>query len=292
MKLDPNQFMTAITNSVTRRMDSLFPGYFSNAKHDHYGDFGYPYNVDDTLLRHVYRRNSLARAAVVKTVDKVWQDMPVLREKESAHAETRLERRIRQHMQLIRGWQMLKVSNERALVSGWSATILLLEDGESLSAPVSPQVGADITFLAGMLPVWANQLQPVEWERNENSPTYGQPTMYMLTEQPLPDQMQRSTSQPSRKVRGSPRSRSGVVSRRQADRVVNTRSGLQRSYRHRKNQRFRRRRLLEEYQRRCSSKIGRRHGDFRSTAKSECYIFVGHDREDEHSVGRFCQRSG
>jgi hypothetical protein len=204
MKLDPNQFMTAITNSVTRRMDSLFPGYFSNAKHDHYGDFGYPYNVDDTLLRHVYRRNSLARAAVVKTVDKVWQDMPVLREKESAHAETRLERRIRQHMQLIRGWQMLKVSNERALVSGWSATILLLEDGESLSAPVSPQVGADITFLAGMLPVWANQLQPVEWERNENSPTYGQPTMYMLTEQPLPDQMQRSTSQPSRKVEVHP----------------------------------------------------------------------------------------
>lgn len=174
-----------LANALTRRVSSLFPGHFEGIKHNHYLDFGYPETVTFELLLHMYRRNALARAAVLKTIDKVWQDTPKFREEEAAHPETPLEVNIRQHIGSIRGWQMLKLSNARALVGGWSATILLFEDGQPLSAPVSIGQGADITFLAGMLPVWRDQLQVSAWNLDELSPDYGKPTEYTFTEQAL-----------------------------------------------------------------------------------------------------------
>lgn len=174
-----------LANALTRRVSTLFPGHFEGIKHNHYLDFGYPETVTFELLLHMYRRNALARAAVLKTIDKVWQDTPKFRESEAAHPETPLEINIRQHVNSIRGWQMLKTSNARSLVGGWSATILLFEDGQPLSAPVSIGMGADITFLAGMLPVWQDQISVSEWNTDELSTDYGKPSMYTFNEQAL-----------------------------------------------------------------------------------------------------------
>lgn len=174
--------MRLFTNVMRRSLNTMFPGQFLGAKHNHYADFGYPDVVTQDLLRHMYRRNSLAKAVVKKTVDKVWQDTPRFVESTATHAETKLEADIRQHLATIRGWQMLKDSNARSLVSGWSATILLFEDGKALSEPVDTMPGANIEFLAGMLPVWRDQLKANAWVEDENSPHYGAPTMYTFTE--------------------------------------------------------------------------------------------------------------
>lgn len=171
-----------LVNTAARHVSSLFPGYHPNAKHDHYIDYGYPTKVTFDLLKHMYLRNAVAKGAVNKTVDKVWQDTPRFAEDEVPHAETPLERDIRRHLSSTRSWQMLKASNARALVGGWSATVLLFEDGKPLDTPVSPMFGADVTMLAGMLPLWANQLSVLEVNTDEMSPDYGKPLMYSMTE--------------------------------------------------------------------------------------------------------------
>jgi len=40
----------ALANAAARRLDVMFPGYFSAAKHNHYADFGYPENLTFDML--------------------------------------------------------------------------------------------------------------------------------------------------------------------------------------------------------------------------------------------------
>ena len=202
--INQNSIVSAMTNAALRRVESLFPGYFQGAKHNHYGDFGYPEHVTFEMLHHMYLRNSLARASVAKTMDKVWQDTPIIREDEEPHDETPIEKQLRQHMQQIRGWQMLKISNSRALVGGWAATILRFEDGERFNKPVNIGLGADPTFLAGMIPAWSGQLQVTDWDDDELSPTYGEPKMYHFNEAAVTNPSLANTTKISRQVEVHP----------------------------------------------------------------------------------------
>jgi len=62
---DPNR-LAMIVNAAQRRLNSMFPGYFQGAKHNHYADFGWPTTLSFDQMRQMYERNGLARAAVMK----------------------------------------------------------------------------------------------------------------------------------------------------------------------------------------------------------------------------------
>lgn len=182
MGADHGSLSQFLMNAVTRRVSNLFPGYFEGAKHNHYADFSYPQRVTFDLLLHMYQRNALARGAVQKTADKIWQSTPALLEGEESHDETETERMVRRHIAAIRGWQMMKAANTRAMVGGWSGLILRIEDGQTFEAPVDYSKGRDITWLAGLIPAWSEQLQVTEWDDDPMSPTYGAPKMYQFNE--------------------------------------------------------------------------------------------------------------
>lgn len=175
----------ALFNAVTRTLSTMFPGYFPGAKHNHYRDFGYPENLQFNQFFDMYERNGVAAAAVDKTVAKTWQDNPTLQEKprdDGAQAkETRREKEIRERFADLRVWQHLAETDRRSLVGKYAGLILRFADSKPLEQPVD-RVGGGLMGLVQVIPAWEGQLTVSQWDTDQTSETYGQPTMFMFNE--------------------------------------------------------------------------------------------------------------
>lgn len=166
--------------NAARRLEAMFPGYFPEAKHNHYKDFGYPKDISFEMLHGMFMRNGLARAGVEKTVLKTWQDSPAIWETEKPREST-LEGDIRQRFEDLRVWQRLAEADRRALVGGYSGAILRFADSKRFQEPVDFVPGG-LLGLVEIIPAWAGQLTVAEWNTDETSENYGQPTMFQFNE--------------------------------------------------------------------------------------------------------------
>lgn len=175
------QMLTAVMNATSRRVSQMFPGYFDEAKHNHYKDFGWPNQITFAQFYAMYCRNGVATAAVKKTARKVWQDKPWLREKEGDHKETAVEADIRQRFDDLRLWQRLAEADRRSLVGAYSGVILRLADNKRFKEPVDSVPGG-LEGLVEVIPAWEGQLQVSKWDTEELSETYGQPLMFQFNE--------------------------------------------------------------------------------------------------------------
>lgn len=173
-------YLEMAVNAATRRLSSMFPGYFQDAKHNHYTDFGYPEYLDFGLLYAIYTRNGLAAAAVQKLAQKTWQDNPELYETEQPR-ESQLEAQIRQKFADLRLWQKLHDADVMAMVGGYSGVIFRYADGKRFQEPVD-RVPGGLDGVVEVIPAWRGQLQVAEWDTDEMSLTYGQPTMFQFIE--------------------------------------------------------------------------------------------------------------
>lgn len=162
----------------------MFPGYFPEAKHNHYRDFGYPEHLTFNQIYTIYQRNGIARAGIEKTISKTWQDNPALWETEKP-AETPLEADIRQRFEDLRIWQRLMETDRRSLVGGYAGAILRFADSKQFQEPVDSVPGG-LLGLVEVIPAWAGQLSVSSWDTDERSESYGQPTMYAFNEAELP----------------------------------------------------------------------------------------------------------
>lgn len=171
----------------------MFPGFFPGAKHNHYVDFGYPTEVTFELLYAAFTRNSVAKAAVNKTVCKTWETNPLLQEKArdagQPRPETRREALIRQKFDDLRLWQRLAECDRRAMVGRYAGAILRIADGQRFDQPVG-MVSNGLDGLVEIIPAWEGQLTVSQWDTVETSETYGQPTMYAFQEAAVGDSKQ------------------------------------------------------------------------------------------------------
>lgn len=173
--------ITSVLANATRRLGSMFPGYFEEAKHDHYKDFGWPVNLDFNKYHAVYLRNGLGRGAIKKTSRNVWQSYPELQIGETEHSESDVERAIKARFEELRVWQKLATAYRRSLVGKYSAVIFRFADGQKFREPVGTVPGG-LLGLVEVIPVWEAQLSVSKWDDVEESETYGQPLMYSFNE--------------------------------------------------------------------------------------------------------------
>lgn len=181
--------VVSLLNYAERRLSSMFPGFFGTPKHDHASDFGFPVDVSFADLHKAYLRNGIARAAVIKTVGKTWQDNPFLLEYErdgsedsdEGEEETILEKEIRLRFDALRVWQKLADADARMIVGGWSGVILRLADGMKFDQSVT-RVSGGLDGIVELIPAWPGQLSVSTWDENELSPTYGTPLMFQFNE--------------------------------------------------------------------------------------------------------------
>lgn len=185
-------------NRAQRSLSKMFPAYFTEAKHNHYADFGFPTTLTFDQLYGMYLRNGLARAAVNKTVTKTWETNPWLLDHErdtgEAPKESRIEKRIREHFADIRMWARLADADRMAMVGGYSGAILRFRDNQRFSSPVDGSMRLE--DLVGIIPAWAGQLKVQEWDTNELSETYGEPKMFEFVETPV----EKKNNAPQRRV--------------------------------------------------------------------------------------------
>ncbi len=167
--------------NAARRVEAMFPGYFAEAKHNHYKDYGYPTTLAFEQFRSMYERNSVATAAVNKTTKKIWESRPELLEEEEAHDETTLEAEIRKHFERIRVWQLLAVAERRSFIAGYSGVVLRIADDKPFNQPLE-NVSSGLEALVEVIPASAGQLKVSEWHDDEADPDYGKPKMFAFDE--------------------------------------------------------------------------------------------------------------
>lgn len=168
--------------NLMRNPATLFPGYFPDAKHNHYADFGFPVHLNFGNFYDMYRRNGTARAAVKKTARKTWETHPALRDQpEDGDEESSVEADVRQRFEELRVWQRLAEADRRGLVGSYSGVILRVADNKKMSEPVD-SVSGGLEGLVEILPAWESQLKVTRWGDDETSEDYGQPLMFSFTE--------------------------------------------------------------------------------------------------------------
>ncbi|MFC3169232.1 anti-CBASS protein Acb1 family protein [Paracoccus fontiphilus] len=170
----------AMIVNAARRLDALLPGYFPETKHQHAKDFGWPDDVRFEDALRMYRRHSIARAGVNKTVLKTWQDFPALWETEKA-GNTKAETEIAKHFRRIGLWRALAEADRRAIVGGYAGVILRFADGKAFDQPVGVVPGG-LEGLVEAVPVWCNQLAVADWIDDASSDAYGQPKSFTFNE--------------------------------------------------------------------------------------------------------------
>lgn len=176
-----------VMNAFQRHIGAMFPGFFPGQKHNHYIDFGFPGEVSFELAYAMYTRNSLAKAAIDKTVRKTWQDPPWLLEKPrdgsegSVKKETRLEKATRQHFTKIRFWPKVMEADRRSMVGRYAGLILRVADGQGTDQPLGT-VSGGLDALIDVIPAWEVQLKVSKWDNDPQSETYGEPLMFEYDE--------------------------------------------------------------------------------------------------------------
>lgn len=187
--------LTLMANAASRSLATMFPGFFQGAKHNPYKDFGFPEILDFPQLYWAYKRTSLGKAAVNKTILKCWQDTPFLQEYQRdgagpqgkrKQAETRREKDIRERFADLRVWQQLAEADRRSMVGGYAGVILRLADSKRFMEPVDTVPGG-LLGLVEVIPAWEGQLEVSQWDTDETSETYGKPTMFQFNEAAVGD---------------------------------------------------------------------------------------------------------
>lgn len=177
--------LLANATTAVRSLATMFPGFFTAAKHNHYVDFGYPDQVTFQQTFAAYTRIGLAKAAVDKTVGKTWQDAPWLqalaRDDGDDTPETKAEKEIRERFAELRLWQNLAEADRRSLVGRYAGVILRLADGKAFDQPVT-RVPGGLMGIVEVVPAWEGQLEVGQWVTDETSPDYGKPKMFRFNE--------------------------------------------------------------------------------------------------------------
>lgn len=146
-----------------------------SAKHDHYKDFGYPENVTFEHLYKMYRRNDLAKAAVRKTTEKTFQNLPQVMSGDDEISD------LADAFERLGFWDKLADIDEFAQVGGYAGFVIRIADDKKFNEPVESAVSLD--DIVELIPAWSVQLKVSEWHTNETDPdTYGKPKTFTFEE--------------------------------------------------------------------------------------------------------------
>lgn len=175
-------YQTAIANAFNRTLAGML-GVRFNPKHNHYKDFGWPEHLTFNEFYRMYRRNSIAQAAIEKTIAKTWETFPALWESEKP-ADSKAEKDVAEHFNERGIWRALMTADKRSMIGAYGAAILVIADGKQMSEPVE-RGSLGIDALVEVIPVWEVQLTAGPLITDPKSADYGKPTNYSFTEAAL-----------------------------------------------------------------------------------------------------------
>lgn len=166
-------------------LSSLFNGTSNTKRQRLYQEFGYPVDLCFEDFYRACRRNAVAGAAVSRMVDGCWEDFPEVYEGDKtkdATKQTQWDKRV--NKLLKRCWKQIKGADRRNLVGRYSALLIQVKDSKPWREPVDTVVAGRLAekALVKLIPAWEAQIEPIEWDSDPESETFGDVTMYSFIE--------------------------------------------------------------------------------------------------------------
>ncbi|GLY59666.1 hypothetical protein Pcaca05_05240 [Pectobacterium carotovorum subsp. carotovorum] len=166
-------------------LSSLFNGTSNTKRQRLYQEFGYPLHLSFDDFYRAYTRNAVADASVSRMVDGCWEDFPEVYEGDKTKDATTLTEWDKQVNKLLkRCWKQIKGADRRNLVGRYSALLIQVKDSKPWREPVDTAAVGRLAekALVKLIPVWEAQLEPIEWDSDPESETFGDVKMYSFVE--------------------------------------------------------------------------------------------------------------
>lgn len=178
----------SIERERNKNLSMLFNGTSNTKRQRLYQEFGYPQNLTFDDFYRAYRRNAVAGAAVTRMLDGCWEDFPEVYEGDKtkdASKQTAWDKSV--NKLLKRCWQQIKGADRRNLVGRYSAILLQIKDSKQWWEAVDTAVVGRLKekALVKLIPVWEAQIDPTQWNEDQDSDEFGEVTMYSFTELPV-----------------------------------------------------------------------------------------------------------
>ncbi len=159
---------------LRRAREGLFGsfGALDGKRPDAWTVYGYPTEVTFGHLLTAYERGGPGHGAVHRILDKCWQERPRIKQPE-ADEPTPWETKLGALLASINAWQKLRDFDRRNMVGRYAALIYRVADSKALREPLQRAVR-----LVDIVPVYEDQLRVSSWDSDQNSETFGQPTMW------------------------------------------------------------------------------------------------------------------
>lgn len=174
----------ANNNRIMQRNRMEFAFGNADTKNIHlFSECGYPEVITPEMLRTMYKRNAMARAGIDRTLDKCWEKYPeIIESGNEDEISSPWEKVVNQSMD--KAYPFIVEADRRNLVNQYSCLILRINDGKQWSEPVDLSKVRRLKdkAIAGFIPAWQEQCKPSEWNNDETSPDYGQPTLWEYQE--------------------------------------------------------------------------------------------------------------
>lgn len=164
-----SSLMARLTSSVTGGYD------FGDTLHDIYSDFGYPAHTQFFNHWNMYRRFGIAKTLVEKKPSICWETHPTIES-----ASTKLVSDVESIVERLKLWHRFHGLDNRQRVGQYAGFFMRVKDGQTPDKPLETQFASPLT-LVDILPLYESELIVLTTNQEQDSPDFGQPSMYQFT---------------------------------------------------------------------------------------------------------------
>lgn len=133
--------------------------------------YGYKQDLTFADFRQAYERGGAGHGAVHTLLDRCWSEWPRIK-RPGDDEESDWEKAVRKVFEGAKAWQRLRDFDRRNMVGRFSALIYRIADNKKLNEPLTEGK------LVGLIPLYEDQIEVVEWDDNPDSETFGEPLMF------------------------------------------------------------------------------------------------------------------
>ena len=150
-----------------------------------WADYGYKYTLEFNDYFQMSERFGIASAGITIPVEQCWKSYPKIREGEAADFEKRdndtpWETEVSKLFKSLKLWRKLKLVDEYQRIGEYGAIAIQVSGTAQQADWQAPLARIQARNIAKLIPLYQEQLKPVEWDNDISSPRFGQPVMYQL----------------------------------------------------------------------------------------------------------------
>lgn len=183
--------LNALADRVTSNLREIY-----GTRDDKHGQAWRDYGYKDTLEFNDYfqmsERFGIASAGITIPVEQCWKTYPAIREGEAGEFEKRdtdtsWESEVSKLFRSMKMWRKLKLCDEYQRIGEYGAMAIQIKGTAQQADWQQPLKLIGVNNIAKLIPLYQEQLRPVEWDNNTASPRFGEPVMYQLDQSAIGD---------------------------------------------------------------------------------------------------------